>query len=492
MNKTHNSSNNFPLLDKDRNIIFALLFFCSMLQTGCSRLISIDPPNNSLNGTNVYSIDETAIAAVTNIYSTISKDNHNAFSGSGGLTSISLYAGLSADELTLFNTSNVFLNNFYANSLTADYDILLWNYDYGIIFNANSAIEGLTNKNTLTSEVQNQLLGEAKLIRAFCYFYLVNLYGEVPLVLSTNPIINSTLSKSSVDLIYSQIIDDLISAENLLSENFLSGNLIGGTSERVRPTKWAAAALLARVYLYNSDFTNSEKQASIVIGNQSLFKLDSLDFTFLKNSNESIWQLQVVDNTSANTGDGKVFVLPDSGPNTDNYPVVLSRHIYDNFEIGDLRRKKWIDSVVTDNGTYFFPYKYKSGALASDNNPTEYIMILRLAEQYLIRAEARIQQGKLQEGVADINVIRHRAGLEDIPLTTKDSLNIAVLQERRVELFSEWGHRWLDLKRTKLIDNVMKDISVEKGGTWNTNWQLYPIANTELNANSNLTQNEGY
>ncbi len=92
-----------------------------------------------------------------------------------------------------------------------------------------------------------------------------------------------------------------------------------------------------------------------------------------------------------------------------------------------------------------------------------------------------------------LKIIRERAG-EWPGIVSGDNETIlkAILHERQVELFSEWGHRWLDLKRSGIIDIVMNDVAPHKGSTWNTNWQWYPIPLDDIKKNINLLQNAGY
>ena len=119
-------------------------------------------------------------------------------------------------------------------------------------------------------------------------------------------------------------------------------------------------------------------------------------------------------------------------------------------------------------------------------------MVIRLSEIYLIRAEARAQQQNLAPALSDLDTIRSRAGLP--PCTAngiQETLN-AIYAERRVELFSEYGHRWLDLKRVKAIDQVMTVVSPHKGGSWNDNDSLYPIPFQDIQADPKLSQNPGY
>ncbi len=121
-------------------------------------------------------------------------------------------------------------------------------------------------------------------------------------------------------------------------------------------------------------------------------------------------------------------------------------------------------------------------------------MVLRLAEMFLIRAEAiaRGNQGNLSTAIDDLNAIRHRAGLEYLPNTlNKEQVIAAVEQERQVELFAEWGHRWLDLKRTNRASVVLKTIPVKQ--PWEGDYQLlYPIPVEEIRDDYFLTQNPGY
>ncbi|PSL45686.1 RagB/SusD domain-containing protein [Chitinophaga niastensis] len=465
------------------------IFLFLLIQTGCKKLVEVDAPFTSINVGNVYTNDATAVAVLTGIYTKMSLSDVR-FSD-GGLISLSLFPGLSSDELTLYNLSNENERQYYSNALNNLNNIDFWVEIYPIIFIANSAIESLTNATGLTPVVKQQLIGEAKFIRAFCYFYLVNLYGDVPLVTGTDYTINALLSRTSMTKVWEQIVTDLKDAQSLLSTNYLDATLLNVTTEKVRPTKWAATALLARAYLYIGDEVQAEAQATVVINNSSLYSLDTLNSVFLKNSNEAIWQLQPVGaGVAANTGAGRLFILPAGGPNLFDHPVYLSDNITNSFETGDQRKTSWVNSITVSGATYYYPYKYKIGAVNTSTN--EYIMVLRLGEQYLVRAEARAQQGNIAGAAADLNIIRTRAGLMNTTAATQVGLLAAIQRERKVELFTEWGHRWLDLKRTNMVDAVMSEVTPQKGGTWNTNWQWYPIILSELKANPNLVQNIGY
>lgn len=478
-----------------------ILVFLFVILISCNKLVEVDSPVTSLTSDNVYTNDATASSVFIGLYAGFSTTSPvRAFS----INSISLISGLSADELTLFGGSannNTALVQYYLNKLTSgsatSSSQALWSDFFTKIYTVNIALERLAASDKLTTTVQRQLMGEAKFLRAFFYFYLVNLYGDVPLMVTSDYRINSNLPRTPKAQVYEQMIRDLKEAQELLNASYVGADARSFTAERTRPVKWAAASLLARVYLYTGDWKNAEEQASTVINNKALYDTVSLNNVFLKNSKEAIWQWQPV-NTGWNTEDARVFILPPSGPTSslsdEGNPVFVSNDLLTAFETGDKRRANWLENVVVSSGTgnvtYYFPYKYKSATL---NSPvTEYVMALRLAEQYLIRAEARAQQNNLNNAKDDLNLIRSRAGLAAILSSDKETVLPAILHERQIELFSEWGHRWLDLKRTGNANAIMSAAAPGKGTTWNSNWQWYPIPLYDITNDPNLQQNDGY
>ena len=111
----------------------------------------------------------------------------------------------------------------------------------------------------------------------------------------------------------------------------------------------------------------------------------------------------------------------------------------------------------------------------------------------MIRAEARAELGDVNNALTDINIIRNRAGLSILPNNlSKDSVLSAIMHERQVELFSEWGHRWFDLRRSGKLDIVMNTVARLKNTTWNPFAGLFPIPSSEIIKNPGLTQNPGY
>ncbi|RFM28228.1 RagB/SusD family nutrient uptake outer membrane protein [Deminuibacter soli] len=470
--------------------IYIIVFLACLLS--CKKTVSVDPPVTNPVGGTVYETNSTAISVLSGVYAAASNIN-SLVNGKNGL---SLYAGLSADELQTYPDLNSFLSLLYTNNITSREDgiAFFWRAFYIQLYTLNTAIEGISASNGLSVQVKNELLGEAKFNRAFFNFYLVNFFGDVPLITTNDYKANSVAARMPAGTVYKQIIQDLQDAEAALPATYVAGDVQTTTTERVRPNKWVAAALLARVYLYTKDYANALAKSNDVIGQTNLYKLvGNLDSVFLKNSTEAIWQLQPVDSKGANAPDGAMFIL--TAPPTANTPASLSSSLYNAFEPGDQRKLKWVKSYkapAPTNTVYYYPYKYKVGVTTAATPVTEYEMVFRLAEQYLVHAEASVQQGDLSAAAKDLNILRHRAGLPDVSAVDKDQMLKAVEQERRIELFSELGHRWFDLKRTGRVDAVMSVETPKKGGVWSTNWQLFPIPLSELHTDLNLTQNTGY
>jgi len=450
-----------------KRIILINFLMLTWLHIGCKKFIEVESPITSQNSSVVYATDADAAAVLNGIYTRMMVTIYN---GGTVASSLSFFPALSADELEVFKPAsqggdvrNVFVP-YFSNALTSKSSAPnLWEQLYGIIYKTNAAIEGLNKSQTLKLSVKNQLLGEALFLRAFCYFYLVNLYGPVPLAISIDYEVNRLLSRSQVNIVYNQIIEDLQQAQKLLTEQYLSGNRGASISERVLPNRSAATALLSRVYLYTREWAKAEQQATSVISNTAVYDLVPLGDVFLKDSKEVIWQLQSVTYAPYNTYEGRLFILPLTGPNTSGrYPVYLNQSIVADFEIGDMRKNSWINFVKISPDTFFYSNKYKRTVL--DPVVTEYTTVFRLGEQYLIRAEARTQLNKIKDAVDDLNVIRTRAGLSNISSTISPNLLLdKIMHERKVELFTEFGHRWLDLKRTDHVNDIMSHVTPKKG-----------------------------
>jgi hypothetical protein len=463
----------------------------------CKKAIELGPSSTTLNRENVYTTDGGAQSLVSGVLSVLSNSLY-----SGGSNGISILQGLAADELTTISGNVSMTGQFYTNSYSSLQNYY-WPDIYRLIYSCNVGIIGVTSSSTISAPVKDQLVGELKFIRAYCYFYAYNLYGDVPLPLSGDYLVNNTILRSSTAAVQQQILLDLKDAQSTLPDGKYLTGTNSVTTDRVRPNKQAATAMLARVYLYLKDWINAEAQSALLINSSGYLLESNLNQVFLKSSREAIWQLMPV-RPGVNNLDAPQLVLtqvPDGS--RDAFP--LSTSLIESFEPGDGRSSNWIGKLrgpaigANPGQTYYFALKYKNFIASNANNPvTEYPVLLRLAEQYLIRSEARAQQGNIAGAVADLNMLRRRAressdGLPDLSLTLSQSDCLtAIAHERRIELFTEQGHRWFDLKRTGQIDAVMEKAAVAKGGTWSPFKQLLPIPATEININRNLIQNPGY
>lgn len=447
--------------------------------TSCKKFVQIPAPPTELTTAQAFGDDKTATSSVAGIYIVMMGSLTPEFANGG----ITLYTGMSADELYPTRTTITNDLQFYNNAISATTNDVntnnLWANAYVSIYDINASIEGLTASAGLTPSIKNQLLGEAKFLRAFFYFNMVNLYGPVPLVTTIGFNTNGTLPRTSVDSIYAQIESDLQASQSLLSADYPSAG-------RVRPNQYTAMALLSRAYLYDQKWDSADAYATKVI-NSGLYSLNhSLNNVFDQASNEAIWELFPVV-TRIGAIEAYLFI-PSSTTRVPNYP--LSPFLLNSFEPGDQRRSAWIDSNIISGVTYYYPYKYNTRTYAAGVTPTEYYTVLRLSELYLIRSEARINEAatNLSGAITDLDSIRNRAGLPNTTASDPTTLSTAILHERQTELFCEWGHRWFDLKRTGTINTVL---GTEKSG-WQPTSALFPIPFTQIQSDPFLTQNDGY
>jgi tetratricopeptide (TPR) repeat protein len=455
-----------------KNYILLMLFLISIPFTGCDNFVDVDVPNSQLTGKLVFEDHTTANAAMADIYAKLRDSGMLAGLTTG--TSVSL--GMYADELVYYGSSDENSSFLFHNTLQANTAGVaqLWNESYHIIYCANAAIDGCMESTALSAADKKQFIGEAIFVRALVHFYLTNLYGDVSYITTTDYKANTTAERMPVVAVYDSVIADLNQAIALLPENYSS-------ADRVRPNRATASALLARVYLYDGDWAEASNAASAVLNTADYVWENDIDKTFLKDCTATIWQF-VPKLEGNNADEGAAFIF-ESGPP----PFVgLSPELFHAFADNDLRKTHWITAVTDGTDTWYHANKYKQNG--NTGTSVEYSIVFRLAEQYLIRAEARARQGELIGAKEDLNVVRHTAGLPDTNAVTAAEIVAAVVQERRFELFTEYGHRFFDLKRSGLIDTILP---ITKPG-WNDTDALWPIPETELLTNPNLTQNPGY
>lgn len=431
----------------------------ALLIISCENLVEIDPPRTDLTRKSVFQSDATANAAMLDIYFQIS-----SIEGMGGvLNSISFFGTLSSDESRNLVTFSTAFQAISDNALLPDNSqvLRLWSDLYLCIYKTNAILEGLESSSGVTTALKDQLTGEAKFIRAFCHFYLTNFFGDVPIVLSTDYLKNQNIARSPQSLVYEQIFADLTDAQDLLTEDYSFSK-----GERTRANRDVATAMLARAYLYAGNWSAAESESSKLIAKESVFSLPPLEDVFKKASPEAILHFP--------PPTGVVFDRTIARSYSRLQPELLAA-----FETNDNRRTTWTTTASRAD-------KYKSG----DASFSEYAMVMRLAEQYLIRAEARAHLDKLTEAQEDINKIRNRAGLTNTSAADQQALLLAIEHERRMELFLEWGHRWFDLKRLNRANEILGALKPD----WQATDVLYPIPEAQLLRDLAMKdqQNPGY
>lgn len=449
-------------------LVLIILFF-----QACEDFVEVDNPNDQLTGTDVFENAETVDAAFAHIYSQL---RENTFTD-GSISGLSYLMGHYADELSLYSGSLPSVETYTNNTvLPSDNTIKKWwDTSYNLIYATNSILEGVENSTTLTLDEKSQFLGEAYFLRGFIHFYLVNLYGDIPYIEHTDYRLNSRVSRLEESDVYTKIISDLLQAKALLTEDDI-------TFSNLKPNRSVASALLSRVYLYQEEWQLALSESLEIIDSE-IYNLNSdLSQVFVKTSTETLWQLDT-GFFGTNTKEAVTFIFV-SGPPPNS---ALSNFLLNDFETGDARFTNWVGSVSEGSETWYFPFKYR---LNVPTGSTEECSILfRLAELYLISAEAHAQLGNLSEAKNILNVIRARAMLNPITSNNQSEILNAILKERQIELFSELGHRFFDLKRKGRANDILSPIKPN----WNTTDLLLPIPDSELILNPNLLpQNDGY
>jgi hypothetical protein len=399
---------------------------------------------------------ESLNAAVLGMYSSMQSGNQYG--------ELQIFApGILSDEMVFTGTfptkSDMAVNNITASNVTMQG---IWASPYLTIFIANTILERASSAGT--AEEIAPFEAEAKFGRALAHFNLVKLWGGVPLAITSDVNVTGVLPRASVSEVYAQIIQDLTEAADDLPTKSVNGT--------TRATVGAAQALLARAYLYSGDLSMAGTMANTVIASAT-YSLEANYEDIYDNgatSSEMIFEIfaSIQDGSALgffaqSVGEGGRY---DYSPN----PTLLAE-----MDPSDTRA----DLIVVngDAGGVLVTNKYTDAG-----NGTDKPCVIRLAEMYLIRAEAN-------GAVADLNVIAERATGNPAFYVSYNQTNM--LQERKFELAFE-GHRWNDLIRTNQIDAVM---SAVKPLSWNATDALLPIPQREIEQNPTLTpadQNPGY
>jgi hypothetical protein len=347
----------------------------------------------------------------------------------------------------------------------------VWNAHYDVINRANTVLANLDLITGLTESEVAQFEAEMRTIRAICYFNLVRMYGPLPL--RDEPIAGASeedvfIGRSSVQEIYDFIENDLTISEGLTKDTGRGGSL--------RVDEPTILALLARVKLYQEDWPAAETYAKAVIEKFG-FNLEENYATIFDESatsGEIIFQIDFLNDDDVNVI-GRWLLA--SG----RYEAAATENIFNLFADDDLRKSTSVGDASGD----FFANKY-TGLQNDDDN----LIITRLAEMYLIAAEAINEQAynANSEAFDLINELRQRADLTDLTILNtgnQQALRLAISEERRKELAFE-GHRWYDLIRTNQAQQIL--------GINNPNKLVFPIPQSEIDTNQHpdMIQNTDY
>ena len=452
-------------MNEMKRILFAIALF-SMFS--CSKDILDKEPVSSFSAQGFYKTTSDAQAGVYGIYDAVQSTFRVNFAYWGEGRADAVSTNHSGDPLVL-----------QQNTLSKTINSARWNSIYETISRANYAIKYIPQVSD--GEFGLQLVGQARALRALSYFYAVRIWGDVPLI--TEPYESGEqdlfVKRTNKEEVLDQIVADLQFAAENCRDSY------GGERDRILITQGGANALLTQVYMWRKEYENAIESADKVLNN-SLYSLMSINdwsriFT-TGYTNESIFEVGY-DETQTNA----LRVLYALGSDSDYFP---SDRFRTSFEDGDLRKDLIYDTSEEQPRKIwkFFGEGFDDeSAEPSSNN----IVLIRLADIILLKAEAQNKLGETEEALDLLNVIRKRAGLPDLDESDAVALygdvESAILHERLIELSFE-GHRWFDLIRTGRAIDVMQPIN----GLNDEGNLVWPIHEDALNRNPNLEQNSFY
>tara|TARA_R110000751_G_scaffold93282_2_gene182253 strand:- start:21373 stop:22806 length:1434 start_codon:yes stop_codon:yes gene_type:complete len=377
----------------------------------------------------------------------------------------------------------------------------VWNLSFKTIVRSNTVLNRIADAE-LSEGVKRQYQGESYFLRAYNYFNLVRLFGDLPLIEgvfnSPDEIATFDMTRRPVSEIYSFIISDLEQAISLLQ---------GVEMSKSRASSSAAKALLGKVYLTQKNYPEALTTLKSVIDSQEYILQDDYGTMFTNNNDElpeSIFEIKYI---SGNIGEGNdfsgLFTPPSFNaaifPNNMNGSgrIVPTLDVRGSYENGDLRRELSIrDSLLLLDGTYEqLQYGLKfvdfTNGLQGDGGVN--FTPLRYADVLLMYSEALNESDRTDEAYPFINAIRDRAGLEDLSGLSKEEFALALEHERRVEFLSE-GQRWFDLARTGRTIQVLNSYFQRIGSSFSVTPEelLMPLPQREIDIDPNLKQNPGY
>ena len=445
-------------------ILVCVLVFTTF--TACDKNIELEP-ETALDGTAGFKTKQDVDAALIGCYSALQNAN---YMGLRYWALADMYADILAHTGTFPSFAQVANRSILADNVELRN---MWQQIYIAINRANNVIASAPGVSDPSFNVNNAV-GEARFLRAYNYFNLLIFYGGsttgynkagglgVPLV--TAPTLTAADAapkpRNTEAEVWALILEDL----DFATQNLVNSNGVGRVNKRV------AQALKARVHLFREEWAQAEVAAGDVIttGGYTLIPGATYSDIYLKkNTAEAIWELQF-DATNANSI--AFFYYPTSLGGRNEMASTTS--LRDAHEAGDVRQAV---NYTTTPAAKTLKYTRVPG----DDN----VLMIRLAEMYLIRAEAQARLNKLPDAVTDLNTIRTRAGLGMASPSTADEVIAAIEKERRLE-FAHEGHRWFDLRRYNKWSTV--GITQEFRALW-------PIPQREVETSAGIiTQNPGY
>lgn len=445
-----------------------ILFFGLSVFSGCEDTLDIEPTTGVDSEESIT--DEVSLnRAALGTYSAMQDFDYY------GLRYL-LYQDVYADNMqhrgTFTTDVEVSTRNIRASNLQL---ASTWSGIYTTINRANIVIRGAEELEDLDEETRNRYIAEMRFIRALAHFDLLRVFGGVPVITTPTTTIPEVqnVGRSSEAEVYDAVIDDLLFAEENLGDAI--------SNAPYRASSLAATALLARVFLQQGNNAAAEASANTVIESEQFTLLDNFGDLWVREGNsESIFELNFTPFDANGLGSA-------SDPRTGGQKFYLRQAFFNEFaasaEQGDVR----FDQTTRFERNRNRLLKYEDVAENADNVP-----IIRLAEMYLIRAEARARQGAplapapLQV-INDINMIRERAGLAPVLVLTNAQALEEILEQRRFEFVGE-GMRFMDLKRYDLTCELL-GFCEDEGEAFRNLW---PIPLQQIEVNPELEQNPGY
>lgn len=447
-----------------------LLYLGLLLPVACEKLVETDYPANQIGTVQVFEDLKTANATLGGLYAGLRDQSvlSGTYYGTGSLL------GAYTDDLDSYYNDQNGLMDIYQNQQQETNTIItsLWKTAYQQIYYANSTIYGAEHSTALSGADKSRIKGEALLVRSLIYFYLQQLFDDIPYTSSLDYEHNRRLSKTGAVALLEQLEVDLTEAVAQLTDEYRD-------PERIYPNRKVAQLLLARIHLLRGEWPLAEQMAGTVLQSPLYQFQPDINKVFLKSGKHILWQLKPEKEGDA-TEEAMFYHFASSAPNS----YVLSQDLVNTFGGEDLRKQAWMAEVTFNSDTWYRPYKYKNRS----NNSTEYSVVFRLEEAFFIMAEALAKQNRFDEALPYLNATRERAGLTAFTSLSGDDFTRELLAEKRREFFTEFGHRFIDLKRWGRLG----ELSAAK-----PNWEGYksrwPLPQSELLLNSNLyPQSSGY